>query len=394
MFKGEFVMKKVNEALRHFAYQTRKCRPTVAADMRTHCRIERVNGGYFGDFWFLTPGCCHDMRGGCVMCNYSASDREYGEAEEDRVISELNKTVRKFPQTFEEFLMTPSGSMLDEREVSPRMREQLLSVLEHVRAKRFIVETRADTVSEEGLRFLNRAVPGAEKYLEIGLESSNDWTLKHCLNKSSTFQEFCGALEMAHAYGIRVIANVGLGFPFMSERASVRQTIQTIRDALQANADSIVIFPYHVKYGTLLDTLYCAGLYQCVSLWALIDVIEAFPTEQNRLQISWYKDYYGNGLSYIRASPTTCPHCVDAVYMALDAYRDSPNTSVFSNLHKCPSQCRAQWERKLSLESAEIDIGEVERMYRQLALRIPIEQELLELSLSEMKRDYEALTHK
>lgn len=377
-----------NRILKQITYEIYKKRPFMPRKYRTNYRIERANGGFLCDLWFLTVGCIHDAQGGCVMCNYGKGCHSLSKAEQLRILQELRGIVDKLPWTFEDFLLTPSGSMLDEREVPQDMREQLIPILQKVRTKRLIIETRAATVTEDGLQFFKGILPGTEKYIEIGLESSDDWILKHCINKNSTFADFCSAVELSHAHGIFVTANVGLGFPFMSERASIRSTIQTVRDALEAGADSVVLFPYHIKRGTLLDVMKQNHMYHCVSLWALVQVLESFPEDLDKIQISWYKDYFGEDLSYIYSSPTTCPRCGAAVLEELDRFRESQDRASIDRLRQYPCRCRAAWEAATAAQSETIELELVEQSYRQLSSLFSVDQGLLERELEEMKREY------
>lgn len=70
-----------------------------------------------------------------------------------------------------------------------------MRILKGIKTKRFIIESRADTISAEGLDFVKRAVPNAEKYIEIGVESSDNWILKHCINKNTTYEMFQEAVR-------------------------------------------------------------------------------------------------------------------------------------------------------------------------------------------------------
>lgn len=376
--------------LKKFAYEAYRTRPVLPLTQRTNYRIERVNGGLLCDLWFLTTGCAHDAGGGCVMCNYGKNNACVTQVDEDEILNRLRRIVSKFPWVFEDFLLTSSGSLLDPREVSPRMREGLLDVLEPVRAKRLIIETRAETVTDEGLWFLEQLGPGEEKYVEIGLESSNDWVLQHCLNKGSSFGDFCDAVQRVHAHKLRVTANVGLGFPFMSERASIEYAVQSVRDALWAGADSVVLLPYHVKQGTLMEMMFQRGMYQCVSLWSLVEVLRRFPGEEDRLQISWYKDYFGPERSFIRSSPHTCSSCADHVLEELDRYRDHPSKTLIDWLSKYPCGCHAAWRDAIERQPSEVDLCKTEAMYRSLAAVIPVDPPLLEQELSRLKQEYGA----
>mgnify|MGYP005758634621 CR=1 FL=1 len=376
-----------NKILRQITFEIYKQRPVMPEEMRTNYRIERANGGLLCDLWFLTSGCTHDANGGCVMCNYGKGS---GAVNWERICGELERIVRQFPWKFEDFLLTPSGSMLDEREVSRDMRRDLTEILKDVHAKRFIIETRADTISESGISFIREVIPEAEKYIEIGVESSDNWVLKYCLNKNIAYEMFQAAVCKIHEAGMYVTANIGLGFPFMSERASVCNTVRSVRNVLRDGADSVVLFPYHVKRGTLLDVMEKNGMYDCVSFWALAETLACFSEEElSKIQISWYKDYFGEEKSYIRRSPGTCSECERDVLKKLDAYRETQAPDIVSSLVEYPCLCHENWKRKIAGESEQTQIEAVMENYRRLAELYSVDSRMLERELVVMQEEFE-----
>lgn len=375
-----------NEILKQITCRIYQERPAIPSNMRTNYRIERVCGDLLCDLWFLTTGCRHDAQGGCVMCNYG---KNTGRIDEEQILCDLQNIAARFPFEFGDFLLTSSGSLLDEREVPDRMRERLLLVLKDIRAKRVIVETRADTVTDTGLEFVRRLIPDAEKYIEIGVESSNDWILKHCINKGTDFGTFQKAAEQIHDKGILVTANIGIGAPFMSERAAVRYAVRSIQDVLQTGADSVVVFPYHVKHGTILDVMYRQGMYQPVSLWSLVEVLNQFTEKElSKIQISWYKDYFGEEKSYIYRSPVSCPECQEYVMRELDYYRDRQEYDRIKKLSETPCRCREEWKSRLAEQADTIQIDMVEELYCKLAQLYAIDEETMEKELYKMRQDY------
>lgn len=374
---------KDNQVLKKITKKIYDMRPQMPPDKRTHYRIERANGGLLCDLWFLTRGCMHDAGGGCTMCNYGkASDV----IEQERMLAELHSLVRRFPWEFEDFLLTPSGSMLDEREVPEALREKLKTILKAVKARRFIIETRADAVSEKGLEFLRTAMPSAEPYVEIGYESGDDWILRNCINKGTDTAAFERAAHLIHQAGAKVTANIAVGIPFFSERASVNEAVSSIKKAFMQGADSVVLFPYHVKHGTLLEVMYQKGWYRCVSLWALPEVLSRFPDKiLEQIQISWYKDYFGADRSHIFVSPHTCEACRKDVLGLLDAYREEPSAANVAQLMAYTCACRERWRDGLQKQAEGIEWEKTEAIYRALAEMYGIDSQILEEELSVMK---------
>lgn len=377
---------KTNEALRLMALAAYQRRPSLPAKYQTMFRLEQVNGGLLCDVWFMSGGCSHDTRGGCTMCNYGKSN---GRIHQKEILTQIHQTIQGFSKSFEDFLLTPSGSILDEREVSPEFLEQLLEEVEQVQAKRFIVETRADTISEEKLNCFDRLKKRMDCYIEIGLESSSDWILKHCVNKGMTVDDFKKAVMIVHKAGLKVTANIGIGIPFLNERFSVSHTIQTIKDALCWGVDSVVLFPYHINQGTVLRDMERLGLYQCISMWSLIEVLWHFINDDlDRIQISWYKDYYEKGASGICTSPVTCKQCEENVGALLDRYRNEQERSVLNSLHSIHCDCRNQWIEMLKKEPETVDYHQIEKKYLLLASYYGIDHDLLGKELSGMKEDF------
>jgi len=353
-------------------------------EQRTHYRIERANGGLLCDLWFLTKGCIHDACGGCTMCNYG---KGCGKVPQDRILQEIERIIEKLPWEFEDFLLTPSGSMLDDREVPPGMKEDLIKLLKNVKTKRFIIETRADTVTKESVEFLKRAMPYAEKYVEIGYECGNNWILRNCINKGTTVEMFEEAVEIIHDAGAKVTANVALGIPFLSEKGAICEAVDSVKKAFLYGADSIVLFPYHVKHGTMMEVLYENGLYQCVSLWSCVEVLSRCPLDLlERIQISWYKDYFGEKRSNIYVSSSTCSKCSKEVLRLLDEYRENPSKNVLEKLAAYNCECKERWREKLLKENENIEFDKIEKIYRLLAEMYNIDKEVLDMELFVMRK--------
>ena len=131
--------------------------------------------------------------------------------------------------------------------------------------------------------------------MELGLESSSEFVLKNCVNKNMMPEEFIRAVNVIKEEGILVTANVSLGVPFLDEKRQLEDAKKTVRWALDIGVNTVVVFPLHIKPGTLLSYLYKENLYDCVSLWSLVEILkDVDETERSKVQISWYKNYYNN----------------------------------------------------------------------------------------------------
>lgn len=310
---------------------------------KVFCRYEKVDNGVFVEIWFMTEGCKHDRSGGCTMCNYGKghwiADEEILMLIEDK-LSQINRPLKQL-------VISPTGSMFDEEEVSNNLRNEIFKLAAKFECKKFITETRADTLTAEKLTEMKSLIPHKNIAIELGLESANPWVLKNCVNKNLKLEDFRTAVKLVKQAGFMVTANVSLGIPFLDEKLQLEDTIHTIKWALEQGIDTIVVFPIHVKPGTLVCQLYEYNMYECVSLWSLVEVLHEIDEQsQQRVQISWYKNYYDNPKKII-ASPTTCGDCREDIIKLLDEYKNSCSTDVIKQLDEYDCHCKDEWKKKM-----------------------------------------------
>jgi len=320
------------------------------------------------------------------MCNYGK-----GHAVQAReVLDELRTRIETLPSQIQELIVTPSGSMLDEREVPAALREEILQLLCRTECQDFFVETRVDTITPEKLESLKRHVKAERFHIEIGVECCWDWALRNCINKNMTFSDVELAVEQIHNAGMYACANVGIGAPFLSERCSVELARHSIRRLFAAGVDNTVLFPYHVKPGTLSAWLWERQLYRCCSLWAVVEVLSGLRVEElERVQISWYRNYYEEK-GKVLASPETTADCMEDVLTLLDQYKNYPSAASLAPLLAFPGGDREAWQQALFSQPEGIDFYEVREKYRLLASYFEIPASALEAELNYMLRTLES----
>ncbi|WOO36843.1 hypothetical protein R2R35_24140 [Anaerocolumna sp. AGMB13020] len=310
---------------------------------KVFCRYERVDGGVFAEVWFMTRGCKHDRDGGCTMCNYGKGYQ----VSDDEILGLIESKLAEINMPLKQLVISPSGSMFDEEEVSHYLRREIFKLASKFECEKFITETRADTINFEKLTEMKQLIPHKNIAIELGLESANPWVLKYCVNKNLNLEDFESAVRLIKQAGLQVTANVSLGAPFMSEREQIEDAVDSVKWALEMEVDTVVVFPIHVKPGTLVSYLYESGGYNCVSLWSLVQVLKEVEEKfKYRVQISWYKNYYDNPKK-ILLSPNTCDDCKEEVIHILDDYKNSCNTEIIDKLHHYNCHCKGDWGEKL-----------------------------------------------
>lgn len=372
--------RKINPVLSLITRKIYKGRKPLPEMPRISARYERVQDKVFSEVWFMTPGCSHDRNGGCTMCNYGKG--HYVNHKE--ILHELGGQIEKLPDNLQELIVTPTGSMLDDREVPRELFVEILKLLENVITTDFLIETRADTVAAEKLKLMQRYIHADRIFIEIGVEACNDWILRNCVNKNMNMEDLEKAVGIIHDSGMYACANIGIGIPFLNERMNIMTAFDSVNVAFRMGFDTVVLFPYHIKPGTLSAYLWEQGEHQCSSLWALIQVLEMLPQKMlGQVHISWYRNYYEDKKK-ILCSPDTCDVCREEVLGILDSYRNYPGVETMEKLRSLSCGCRKAWKEKVFLQPDYVDMERISAIYRWLGEKFGVPGEIVEQEISYM----------
>ena len=346
-------------------------------------RLERVNDQFYCQLFFLSSGCSHDAQGGCTMCNYG-----YGKShtvDYDAMLLDLREQVRRLPSQLKELSVVPIGSMLDEREVPKEILEKTLEILSAVSCEEFTFETRADTVNAQTLQILSNHIRADSISIELGVESKRAWCLRNCVNKNMSFQTVKVAIDTIHAANMQVCANVGIGFPFVNERYSVQSAIDTIRTLFSMKAERVALFAYNIRPGTLFEWIWKRGLYQCVSLWTVPEVLSHFSDKElRRIETAWYRNFYEDHSKILRM-PRTCGDCEPHILSLLDEFRNYPGQSTLAPILDFSCHCNKEWHDRFQEQVDQIEWERVERLYQTMAAGFQIPADEMEKELAYMK---------
>lgn len=378
-------MDKSNNVLKSVMQKIYNDRKPLKKDILSQVRNERVNDGNFCEVWFMTQGCTHDSEGGCTMCNYGKGYK----IDDDLIVSELASQIKNLPENLQELIITPSGSMLDDNEVPEALRKRIFSLIHHINCEDFFIETRVDSITREKLEVLKDSVHAKRINIEIGVECCDDWILRNCVNKNITLNDMEKSISIIHEAGMYVYANIGIGIPFLTERCSMEYAKYSIRKAFEMGCDKVVLFPYHIKPGTLLEWLLKHDLYHCCSLWTIPEILSAFNDEElQKIHISWYRNYYSDKKKIIE-SPAVESEKMDEVLMLLDEYKNHPCMSSLLPLLNLRSEGRTRWKNALSEQTDRVDFEKIHSIYSILKNDFDISEEAVDIEWSIMNNSYQ-----
>jgi len=133
------------------------------------------------------------------------------------------------------------------------------------------VSTRPDCVDEEKLDVLAGFTKDYKVYVEYGLQSANDATLKS-INRNHDFAAFCRAVAMSVNRNIDLAVHVMLGLP-----GETRQDmLDTAKKISQLPLWGIKFHCLHVIKGTKLEELYRNGEIKLLSQAEYADILVEF----------------------------------------------------------------------------------------------------------------------
>jgi len=141
--------------------------------------------------------------------------------------------------------------------------ERLKSLYEEALAVEDIVGlsigTRPDCIDESILSLLEDYAKDSLVWIEYGLQSAHDRTLK-LINRGHDVNTYKKAVEATKNRGVKICAHVILGLPY-EDRGDMRATAKAIA---AMGIDGIKIHLLYIVKGTRMEKLYLEGSYRCL----------------------------------------------------------------------------------------------------------------------------------
>ncbi|MGI0151693.1 MAG: archaeosine biosynthesis radical SAM protein RaSEA, partial [Thermoplasmata archaeon] len=217
-----------------------------------------------------TRGCYWADLKGCSMCGYAKDTlgRSASPAELDRQRGRILAAYRGEPYV----KFYTSGSFLDDREVDPASRIELVRSFSG-RARRILIETLPEFATPETLNPLKGAFEG-EIEVALGLESTQPEVLGRLINKGCPPSDYLAAADRVRALGLRPKGYLLLKPPYLTEGESVDDVLTSI-DRAREHFDTLSVNPVHIQNGTVVEWLFRRRRYRPPWLWSVVDVLRA-----------------------------------------------------------------------------------------------------------------------
>lgn len=292
----------------------------------------------FGEIWFPSYGCSWWAHGSCNMCNYGVSHPP----SPDQMVQAVALGLASF-DNHPDVLWVSAFDVLDRHDVPGDVKSRIYRLLANTTAQRIISESHPGCVTFKGVKECVDILAGKTFGLEIGVESMDNFIRAWCIHKVFTTNRVHRAIAQAKRAGAEIYVNLLLAPPFLTPAEAVDDAVRSIQECLDAGANSVVLFPCHVKEHTLCDWLYRRGLYTPPSLWTVVEtVIRSAPENWPRIKLAWLvtKGHPGNPASI---GPTIEYEDKEEFVNCLMKFDETGDAGFLMRLLRSPSY--ATWRR-------------------------------------------------
>jgi len=198
--------------------------------------------------------CPNIKSGGCIYCNSKGSRASYINSA-DPIQKQLETRIkylkeRKGAKKFIAYFQAHTNTYAPV--------DKLKAIYDQVTGFDGIVGisigTRPDTVDREKLKSIASYKERYEVWLEYGLQSIHDKTLKS-INRGHTFDDFSNAVKMTREFSIPICAHVILGLPGETKE----DMMVTAKKLAELKIEGVKIHLLHILKGSKLEELYRKG---------------------------------------------------------------------------------------------------------------------------------------
>lgn len=293
-----------------------------------------------------TSGCSWARKGGCTMCGYY--DDCNPEVEGKDLITQMKRAFKRFSGQKILKIFT-SGSFLDESEVPPDVRREILSMASE-RFEQVVIETRPEFLREESLEECLSLFGNIQ--VALGLESANNLVLEHSINKGFLFEDYLEAARKVKESGASLKTYLLIGPPFLTEFEAVRDSVESAKK-IQSITDIISFNPVNVQNGTLVERLWRRNEYRPPWLWSVVEVLE----ECRKLTPRVVSFPTGGGRS---RGAHNCFECDREVLSAIEEF----SLGLREDFKDIYCECKERWLDLLDLQGFTQSSIDLERFYK------------------------------
>ncbi len=294
---------------------------------------------------FRTKGCSWALLSGCTMCGYF-NDSMWKTVSDEDIIYQFEKAMNSYSNQKFVKIFT-SGSFLDDKEISSKVRNKILSRLAE-NADKISVESRPEYINDKKLSEISKIIKEKTFEIGIGLETANDEIREKHLNKGFTFEKYKKASKLLKKYNFKIKTYVLIKPPFLTEKESIKDAIDTV-EKIKKITDTISFNPTNIQKNTLVEYLWKRRQYRPAYLFSIIEILKKSKKIAPNVFIKC--DISGGGS--IRGAHN-CKDCDRKYLDAISEFSLNQDAKIFNGL-SC--SCKENWLDLLEIE--ELSFGSI-----------------------------------
>lgn len=282
--------------------------------------------------------------GGCTSCNYNFVSALYHQVTSENLINQAKNALEKVPPSRYPFVtLTSAGSFMSQYEIDDETRFKILRMFSEAGVEHLNFESRAEfLVDPKRLAKLHDAFSGTLS-VGIGLESSNDFVRRFCINKGLALQTFLKGIEALKESDISFDVYVLVGKPFLSPHEDIEDAVTTINFAFDHGAEWVILMVANLQPYTLSYWMHQHKLYQLPKLWSPLAVLEALSEEKRKKVLLKGID---RALPTPKRFASNCEKCTQRVVDAHIQWNLTGDYEVLSRINN-GCGCKEEWLNSL-----------------------------------------------
>ena len=211
--------------------------------------------------------CTNKKTGGCIFCSEGSKSNitDNKKSVLDQFEEVKNIMLKKWPDSYYIPYLQANTNTYESVDKLKEIYEPLLK-LENIVG--LAIATRPDCISDEVLDYLTNINKRTFLMVELGLQSSNDNTLKF-INRGHDVKCFDDMVKKLKDRNIFVVAHIINGLPYETKE----NMINTVKHLSSINIDAIKIHMLHIVKNTSLEKIYNENPFHILSKEEYIDIV-------------------------------------------------------------------------------------------------------------------------
>lgn len=240
--------------------------------------------------------------GGCIYCEDGGSFSQ-AHSGELSITEQLNTSIKRLKDRFgaEKFISYFQAYSNTYAPVE-KLKSLYDEAIAHQKVVGLSIGTRPDCIDEDKIKLINSYGEDYHVWIEYGLQSIHDKTLKR-INRGHSAEDFLTAYDLTRRFGekIKICTHVIIGLPDETRQ----DMLETAKTLANLKVDGIKIHLLCALKGTELENMYNRGEFTPLSTEDYVDTVcdflEILPPETIIHRLA------GNGLKKILVAPKWLP---------------------------------------------------------------------------------------